>query len=143
MNLNRLALRGLPFVGACLLVASTSFAQSCPYDLDENNQVNVTDAVLALSAQPFISETLSGVLASFGPCPEQCPGDLNDSGSVDGEDLGIALAGYDAGDYTFNDIVFILASFGTECNSPEQEAGIQTALAIVEPPTTSTRKKGR
>lgn len=144
MNLNRLAWRGLPFVGASLLVASTAFAQSpeCPYDLDGNDQVNITDVLIALSAEPFSSETLGGVLASFGPCPE-CPGDLNDDGVVNGADLGIALANYSNSvgtnkdeEFSFDTILTVLAYWGNQCDT---SVGIGPTTETVAATTNAAR----
>lgn len=126
MKQYRIALRGLPFLGACLLLASTTFAQSldCPYDIDSDGQVDTNDLVLALSDSDFSGADLGQLLAAYGPCP-QCPGDLDGNGVVNGGDLSIALVNY-SDDSKLDSVITILANWGVVCDSPI-EAVLQAA----------------
>lgn len=114
----------MPFLGACLLVASTAFAQSCPYDIDDDGQVDTNDLVLALSDSAYDGADLGELLAAYGPCP-QCPGDLNGDGVVNVSDLSIALANYSEAS-KLDSVITILANWEVECDSPV-EAVLQAA----------------
>ena len=115
MKQQRISLRGIPFLAASILLASTAFAQSCPYDLDDDGQVNTSDLVLLLSEENFDGTELGNLLAAWGPCP-QCPGDLDGSGVVDGADLSVALTNYSEAS-KLEDLISVLANWGVVCGA--------------------------
>lgn len=115
MKQQRISVRGIPFLAASILLASTAFAQSCPYDLDGDEQVNTSDLVLLLSEETFSGADLGNLLAAWGPCP-QCPGDLDGSGVVDGADLSVALMNY-TDESKLENLISVLANWGVVCGA--------------------------
>ncbi|MCH2138686.1 MAG: S8 family serine peptidase, partial [Phycisphaerales bacterium] len=79
-------------------------------------QLRFTASDIGGDTQSVVEAGVDAIRVAARECDDQpvCPGDIDGSGSVDVDDLLMAIAGF-GDDYTVDDVLTILAHFGSNC----------------------------